>query len=571
MLPQKTKRLRCVVLEDGTAIGCYQRNLHETHIVVLDASGHTYSYIQPKGTHTRHLTPTAMSSHRSMILDTLNLRNQFTAKPPYIHLRLLDAKNVKYQRRIRVPRARWPTNGGNVKVSRLYNSEEKCFEMHSIEGAAKVQLHMSGMLVEFYYLVEVKVSDEDGEKEELSHAHYATMHQSFMVAQIPDCFEFPVKFLLAVKAAWERNQDTKIEFALFKKEDDSSAHVSVLPENGAFTARPALAIVASSSGGVQMSGNEKNGLAMAEVLRVASLPSKTLYRNISVEVIGDDATLFVSRRPTNSLPNVVLRFDSCNSLLMECDGFFTLYDETGRLQHRFTRETVPPSSDTDSKRAISTASFCQHIDYVLQAFRYNIQALDQVVSPLSSPQPDDLQVVDEAETDRGRFRAFRCGRIRVVFTDRTILQVERDGDCCSFFFPDGSTCQTTLMSAPLRQRSYIYEALQFGDWAFSSQRQRMDRHVKRQKVQAIVARELQRIKVCCKMNTGLGALRYGKDVIQPKDEVQNVDDEKDPSLAVAVQELQAATLHHISSVDDALHGASFFSANNRSKRANNTN
>lgn len=86
------KRRRCVVLADGSAIGCYHRNTHETHTVVLEPSGHTYTYIHPDGTRTRHLTPTALSSHRPMVVDTLNQRNRFTDQPPYLHVQLMQAK-----------------------------------------------------------------------------------------------------------------------------------------------------------------------------------------------------------------------------------------------------------------------------------------------------------------------------------------------------------------------------------------------------------------------------------------------------------------------------------------------
>ncbi|EEY70656.1 uncharacterized protein PITG_06130 [Phytophthora infestans T30-4] len=468
------KRRRCVVLADGSAIGSYQRNSHETHTVVIEPSGHTYSYIQPDGTRTRHLTPTALSSHRPLVLDTLNLRNKFTDHAPYVHLRLMDSKNVRRLRRICAPRARWPRSEGNTKVSRLFNDQDKCFEMQSIEGAAKVRLHTSGKLIKVYYVVEVKVSDDD--MEECSHAHYATLCRSFPARQTPEDFAFPVGVLLAAKSAWDKDREAEIEY---NGESDDSPVVSQLPRNGAFAARPAFSVIATSNDGVQVDGDSESCLPLAEILRIATLPSKLLYQRVVAEVVGDDTTVFV-------------QLDNEGFLLTGCDGFFTWYDETGRLQHRFTRETIPPSTTIETKSSSSSvASLCQHIDYL------------------------------------GRFRAYRGGRIRVAFADRTILQVERNGESCSFFFPDGSTGQTTLASAPLRHRTYIYQALEFGDWAFASQEERMQRHEKRQEAQAIVARELRRINVRCGMNSEL--------------EVYN--------------KLQAATLAHIVSVDHALQAA----------------
>ncbi|KAE8892313.1 hypothetical protein PF005_g9763 [Phytophthora fragariae] len=553
MLPTGTKRRRCVVLADGSAVGCYLRNTHETHTVVLEPSGHTYSYIQPDGTRTRHLTPTALSSHRPLVVDTLNVRNRFTQQPPYLHLRLMQAKSVRQQRRIPAPRARWPVSGGRVVVSKLYNEQDKCFEMQSIEGAAKVRLHASGKIVELYYVVEVKVSDDQVEGS--SHAHYTTLHQVIAVGQTPQGFELPVRTLLAAKAAWDKDQEAEVEFAAVESETVVSGAVSQLLGNGAFAARPAFSVIASSYDGHVGDEGEESGLALAEILRVATLPSKLLYGRIVAEVV-EDATLLVSRRKGNALPELVVQPNSERSLLVGCEGFYTWYDETGRPQHRFTRETIPPSSTIDIKNTShSLVSLCQHIDYVLQAFKYAAETHSHNVPSLLL-ETDELELVEESENEHGRFRAFRDGRVRVAFADRTILQVERDGDCCSFFFADGSTAQTTLASAPLRHRAYIYQALEFGDWAFSSQEDRMQRHIKRQEAQAVVARELQRNSVCCGMTRQLEVLGQSKDVTVRKDQDKTIEiDRKDPTLALslnAVRELQAATLQHIASVDHAL-------------------
>ncbi|CAH0519821.1 unnamed protein product [Peronospora belbahrii] len=480
----------------------------------------------------------------------------------------MNKEEIRYQRRIQVLRARWPFNKGKVKVSRLYNSEEKCFEMQSIEGAAKIQLHASGKLVELYYLTEVKVSDSDLENES-SHAHYATMHQSFAVHQTQESFDFPVNFLLAAKAVWDTDHEAEIEYPQIDEKKDSCKRVTSLPRNGAFAAHPAFSVIVASSDGAPMSGHEEHCLTLAEILRVATLPSKMLYRRVVAEVSGEDTTLFVSCRPSKFLPEIVVQVDCEHSLLTGCDGFFTWYNDVGRPEHRFTRETIPPSSAIDAKH---TLSFCRHIDYVLQAFKYAFQALNHNVSPSSSTQPNDLQLVEEVNNELGRFRAFRGGRIRVVFADRTILQVERDGECCSFFFNDGRVHQTTLASAPLRHRAYIYQALEFGDWAFSSHEERIKRHVKRHEAQTIVAQELQRISVRCGMNRDPKIFHScSKDAAQKKTanhltESKTADrliESQVPTAKLslaAVRKLQEATLQHIVTVDRALHAAASVAA-----------
>ncbi|KAG1693995.1 hypothetical protein DVH05_022013 [Phytophthora capsici] len=553
MLPIGTRRCRCVVLVDGSAIGCYQRNTHETHTIVLEPSGHAYSYIQPDGTRTRHLTPTALSSHRPLVLDILNLRNRFTDQAPYLHVRLMEPRTIQRQRRIRVLRARWPASEGKTKVSRLFNAQDKCFEMQSIEGAAKVRLHISGKLVELFYIVEVKVSEEAVE-ESSSHAHYATLCRVCPVGQTPKDFDLPVRVLLAAKAAWDKDQEAEIEY-------DGAGGVSELPGNGAFAARPAFSVIATSTDGVQVDGDREGCLSLAEILRVSTLPSKLLYNRVVAEAIGDDTTLIISKRALGQLPEIVVQLACERSLLIGCDGFFTWHDAEGQPQRRFTRDTIPPPTTIDTKNhSSSVTSLCQHMSYVLQAFKWSAQLQRQSSSQQSPSRLDELELVEEVENDHGRFRAFRDGRIRVAFADRTILQVERDGECCSFFFPDGSLGQTTLASAPLRNRTYIYQALEFGDWAFASQEERMQRHEKRQEAEGLVARELQRISVRFGMNCELGVYR-STDVDEKRVAERDMmkADKLDPTLALslaAVRDLQAATLAHIASVDHVLQTAS---------------
>jgi hypothetical protein len=306
MLPKGTRRRRCAVLADGSAVGSYQRNTHETHTVVMEPSGHTYSYIQPDGTRTRHLTPTALSSHKALVNDTLTLRNRFSLQPPYLHIRLLKAKDVRRQRRIRALRARWPARGGKIKVSRLYNAEDRCFEMQSIEGAAKVRLHASGKIVDAFYLVEVKVSDEEEEEEsDSSYAHYATLRQSFAVGQTPESFGLPVGTLLAAKTAWDKNHEAEIDYR--EGAGRLGVEMSELPRNGAFAARPGFSAIATSGDEAQVTGRQ-GGLSLADVLRVGTLPSKSLYQRVVAELVGEDATLFVSRRAANVLPEIVVRY-----------------------------------------------------------------------------------------------------------------------------------------------------------------------------------------------------------------------------------------------------------------------
>ncbi|CEG47684.1 Domain of unknown function DUF4524 [Plasmopara halstedii] len=543
---QGAKRRRCVLLMDGSAIGCFQRNALETHIIVLEASGHTYSYIHPDGTRTRHLTPTALSSHRPFVLDTLNFRNRLSLHAPYVCLQLMDTSTVRRQHRVRAPRATWPCFEGKTNVSKLYNDQKKCLEIHSIDGSAKVQLHLSGKLVDIFCVLEVKMSDEDLD-ESSSYAYYTTIHQSFAVNETPESFQFPVKFLLAAKDAWDQDRNAEMEY------DDKSISVSQWPRNGAFAARPSFPVIATRLNDTECNESRSDCLPLVEILRVATKPSKYMYKRVVAEILGDNTMVFIDRRMYNLQPEVVVQFDCKSSLLTACGGFFTLYDDRGQSRHRFTRETIPPPTTVSySCLSGSITSLCQHIDYVLQAFKdtarmHNLSALSSAFT-----QSDEIEIIEEAKNELGRFRAFRDGRIRVAFADRTILQIDPHGEKCSFLFSDGTSGQTTLASAPLRHRYYIYEALDFGDWAFSSKEERILSHERRQKAQAITSHELQRIHVRCEMNS---KVNMSVQTLSTDKKETRAPCSFDLSIHGEVQKIQAATQAHIASVNMSLQAA----------------
>lgn len=298
-LANGTRRRRCVVLEDGTTVGCYARNTHETHTVVVEPAGHAYSYIQPSGALTRHLSPTALSAHRELVQDAVALRNRFawhTAAPyaqPYLHLALVDSHAVRYQRRLRSNRARWP-GSGTFYMDKLYNSRDQCFELQSIEGLARVRLHASGLLADLFFLAEVKASidskDEQEDPSDSAFAHYTTVHQTVVVACVPEQFALPVEILLRTKTAFDNDCRPTFDFEV---DEDRYSVTSALPVSSAFTARPGFSAIAPQALAATTSAN--HGIPLPEILRVATMPSRQFYRRVAVEIQEDESTFFMPR------------------------------------------------------------------------------------------------------------------------------------------------------------------------------------------------------------------------------------------------------------------------------------
>ncbi|KAF1321901.1 hypothetical protein FI667_g11639, partial [Globisporangium splendens] len=571
------RHLRGVLLADGTTINCFRKNTHETHTIVLERSGHTYTYIHPDGTQTRHLSPTTLSSHRAIVIETINLRNRFAWQMTqsgilaYVHRALCQYDGseattnlVRPQRRDNVNRtllrARWPT--GQFYTQTLFDAIHKRFEIRSIEGHARVCLHPSGTLVDVYYVVRVKSSVETDEALENDnvgdpvHMYYTAIQQTFTVHHTPECFAYPVRVLLHAHTAL---RDNLPDFQYMPQETESA--ISVLPENGAFAARPSFAALATSHRQDGDAANDANsGLALADVLRVATLPTKKMYQRVVVEV-KEEATFLMCRPGDTVAPSVI-----CTN------GFFRWYGESGQLQQQFTIETIPPASFFSSLNASSSPdvlSLCNHAMHLLKAsnsasFRVGSHAsLSAAAEATSLPVSDSNEVVETVENEHGQFRAFADGRVRVVFPDRTILQVNRDQDLCSFTYADGSAGQTTVSAAPAPEQVYIHRALEFADWAFASPEERMARFKRRQLSEEVAQREMHKIGVRFGMNQATSAhersdnwkCATGATTATTEGDANGTEATGCELSLSMIRQVQEATQQHIASVNRLLHAA----------------
>lgn len=326
---QQYRQLRGVLLTDGTTINCFRKNTHETHTIVLERAGHTYTYIHPDGLQTRHLSPTALSSHRAMVIETIKLRNRFawhtnTASRllPYVH-RSLCQNESSLVRRLRQRgttssssdqplRARWPT--GAFSTEKLFNATTQRFEIRSIEGNALVCLHPSATLVDVFYVVQSKLSvdavGEDqgdngaGSDDGSLYAYYATIEQTFTLHHVPACFAYPVQVLLHARSA--AGDPNRLEFELSPDESSGLFASSELPGNSACSARPTFSALLTSHGSGTNDGGSGDGLTLADVLRVASRPTRQFYERVAVE-IKEDATFCICKPGQDVLSSVIVR------------------------------------------------------------------------------------------------------------------------------------------------------------------------------------------------------------------------------------------------------------------------
>lgn len=567
-MPPPPKR-RCLLLADGTTLACFQRGEHDAPTLVLEPNGRAYSFIAPNGSLSRHLTATSGSTHRAMVREALRARNQFAfstadgsgeAVEPYVHGALLDKRVLKESVSIKRPRqtlqTRWPS--GCLHVPTLYDERFGAFFMHSLDGRASMRLRGHGRLVDIEYTIQVNMSKEttSATQPEPSTFTTTTLRQTFGSAFPPPAFAFPTRLLLMVKDAWQAGiQDVSV-----LPQSHESA-VSQLPANGAFTARPEFTALSEQPG----------GLTMTDVLRVASRPSRALYARVAVEVQEEMTYLLYRRRePSDPLLTILCELHDQSGLL-ECQASETSsicrwYDARGQLQQQFPLNVLPPSSffTPESSSAPSIASVCSHLEYIISSFLATA-AVTSSVEPHES-ESASCELVEQAENETGRFRAFADGHVRVAFADRTILQIAGDRTLCSFFFADGSSADMTVDSAPeMPHQSYIRRALEFADWAFATPEQRFARHLQRQQSELMVQQELHRIKVRCGLNS------QQQQQLDPTTNLPDLDAMRSwgatammtsPPLAsggrlslASVQQLQDETRQHMAHVDSLLRQA----------------
>lgn len=339
---------RCLLLADGTTLACFQRSEHDAPTLVLEPNGRAYSFIAPNGSLSRHLTATSSSTHRAMVREAMRARNQFAfstddgrgSVDPYVHGVLLYKRALKESvsaKRLRQAlQTRWPS--GCLQVHTLYDESSGTFLMHSLDGRASMRLRGHGRLVDVEYTIQVNMSKETPSATQPEPSTYTTttLRQTFSSAFPPPAFAFPTRLLLMVKDA---SQCDLQEVSVQPQSHESA--VSLLPVNGAFTARPEFTALANS--------NETDGLTMTDVLRVASRPSKALYARVAVEVQEEITFLLYRRRKlSDPLLTIICELHDQSGLL-ECQtsegsSICRWYDVRGRLQQQFPLTVLPPSS-----------------------------------------------------------------------------------------------------------------------------------------------------------------------------------------------------------------------------------
>ncbi|EQC29640.1 hypothetical protein SDRG_12644 [Saprolegnia diclina VS20] len=480
--------VRMLLLQDGTAIGSYQRPLRR-HVassslrsspgsplsrqtavcLVLEPAGHCFSVIDASafasGALQRYSSASCPSVYIPPLRELLAFRNLHAGdRQLYVHEHHL--RDVHWRQGPLPTTFRWRCGGFKLEAMQ---SESGAYGVDSLDGLARVCLDATGTFFDATCTVAVATTTGDGPRTRITR-----IAQRFFREAIPLHWAYPASVLIAAHQAHLTHQST------FSIDVDSPYKTTPAPTNRAFSARPHWAAVA-----MRPDDLPTPALLAVDVYDVGqhvSVPATTLRRPLVAEWTRD-ASFHVL--PTS----IYALLPADNSTLVFAKGFFKHYTSEAPFEHCFTLTSVPPP--TASRLAYDLTAICNTM-----AFLHESANQLQPAPSMPLPAVDANAVVEDQTTAVGRFRAFGDGRVRVIFTDRTIVAADAAGSTASLLLPTGVSVSILLCAPPDMYQPYIHATMSFRTWAYLTPQERAATSQRQSAVASRVEAELAKTRAC---------------------------------------------------------------------------
>ncbi|CAK4078543.1 unnamed protein product [Aphanomyces euteiches] len=449
---------RLLLLRDGRTIGGFQlaggtskAQLRHTACLVVETNGSCFSYFttQTMATSTavqRFSCASCPSIHVPLLRQVLEFRNKHALSHGlYLHQHHLLPSKLQWRSGVRPSLhepivLRWQC--GTYSVSRM--DTEDGLRIKSLDGTASVTLSKTGHHFQALFLVPVEshVSETTARTDRYL---VTRVEQVFFCENIPKAFEFPCQVLLAVQDA-RRNGQTLIDMSAVAP---TSSYISTfLPLNHAFFARPKWTSFV----------NSKEALSEVDIFQLCRLPSKpatTLMVPLAVEWTPAATFHILQRRDSSVVVHAQVHADLSSISLV--NGIY--HHQRGDKDHCYTKMSVPPRPPFQDNQAYDLVDICLNMERLSENLLTTLSSSStQMLNTQMAVPPN--QVLEDHTTNIGRFRAFGDGRVRIVFSDRTIL--------------------------------YIMAALSFQQWAFRSPGERAEYMARLKRQQETVEVELRK-------------------------------------------------------------------------------
>ncbi|KDO21131.1 hypothetical protein SPRG_12912 [Saprolegnia parasitica CBS 223.65] len=433
--------VRMLLLQDGTAIGSFQRPLRR-HVassslraspgsplsrrtavcLVLEPAGHCFSVIDASaftsGAIQRFSSASCPSAYILPLRALLAFRNLHAGdRPLYVHEHHLQ--DVQWRQGPLPTTFRWRCGGFKLSAMR---SSSGAYGFDSLDGLARVCLDATGTVFDATRSVPVATSRADRGPR----TRTTRISQRFFRSSIPQHWAYPASVLVAAHHAHLAHEST------FTIDVDASYKTTPAPTNHAFSVRPHWAAVAMRPD--ELPTPALVAVDVYDVGQHVQVPATTLRRPLVAEWTRD-ASFHVLPTSVHAL----LTADT--SILVFAKGFFKHYTSEAPFEHCFTLTSVPPP--TTSRPLYDLTAICNNMAFLHES-------ASQLRPAPSAPSPatiDANAIVEDQTTAVGRFRAFGDGRVRVVFTDRTIVATDAAASTASLLLSTGVSV-SILLSAP---------------------------------------------------------------------------------------------------------------------------
>ncbi|OQS07942.1 hypothetical protein THRCLA_00070 [Thraustotheca clavata] len=292
-------------------------------------------------------------------------------------------------------------------------------------------------------------------------------------------------------------------------------------KNTAFTSRPLWSAVDVE----ETDRKSLLGVDVYDICQHLSTPATKLKHSISAEWTKE--ATFLAIEPREGKKGIIKAYiHNDNSHLLYSQGFFKHYTpNTAPYDHCYTLDTIPPPIST---RTYDLHTICHNMDFLLQSVQNQTttQPITQVMSTqcctgASISLESSNTVVEDQTTQLGRFRSFGDGRVRVVFTDRTILAVDANAIYGTLFLPNGVSVSIMIATPPEEYHPYVIAATSFQIWAQQTPKERMKTAKRQQENEKRIEDELSKTRECLMSSRSLISLPTLKIAPNSTDMVQN--------------------------------------------------
>ncbi|PRP81569.1 hypothetical protein PROFUN_01076 [Planoprotostelium fungivorum] len=381
----------------------------------------------------------------------MHFRNLYI-EPPVLFEHLMQEKTVLFQSSTDVKLINWPayTEGvesGNIRIFRGN------ITVTSSDGMAQLLLapHLRLFRITFpspiqtrYSPLYAAIKEKFGEKTELEFT-FCKQRQIFSIHDCPSRWEYPL--CLAIQAAKEYISSLELN-QLESCDYTQSGVVTELPHH---------------------TGEDSE---MSSTFLDVGHHDIYPYHGIKSEWREN---VFYNFVPSMGTVEVIVSQD--NSYMMtDASSFFSHFypSECGR-ERNYPPHTPPPHVPIDgSGYNLLLHPIVERCSLILHRAAQSVKTIDET----SHEEPKDTHFLSTHLHEElslphvGRFSAYRDGRVRALFVDRTILEVDRTRQLCQLILPDGSFARVTARQ-PGEYEKYVRSAEEFSQWAFLTPQERI--------------------------------------------------------------------------------------------------